>query len=288
MHRHTRDSIRARRYLPATAMLLALTACTISHGTEIQMGNDYAAELNKKLAIVQNPEINRYLTLLGDSIARRADTRGLDWHFYLVNASEPNAFAVPGGHVYVTRGLIERTKTMSQLAGAMGHEIAHVVRRHSVKELERAQNANVGLTVACVLTGVCENAVVQAGVEVGGAAVFANYSREDEQQADDDAVTNVVRAGISPRGIPELFAALLAERKTRPQGVAAWFATHPTEESRITRTEKAIAAVQPSVLAALTTDTRAFQAFRARVMKLPVVATASVGGAPGNLPAFAY
>ncbi len=280
MRTHVRDSIRARRYAAASAMLLALVGCSISHGTEVQMGNDYAAELNTKLAIVQDPEINRYLTLLGDSIAHPADSRALEWHFYLVNAPEPNAFAVPGGHVYVTRGLVERTKTMSQLAGAMGHEIAHVVRRHSVKQLERVQNANLGLTVACVLTGVCENTAVQAGVEVGGAAVFANYSREDEQQADDDAVRNVVRAGISPRGIPELFTALLAERRTKPQGVAAWFATHPTEESRITRTEKAIAAVPPSVLASLTTDTRAFQAFRARVLRLPVVAAASVGNAP--------
>lgn len=262
--------IHAPRRLAAAVLLLAALGCSISHASEVQMGNEYAAQLNRELVLVQDPEVNRYLTLLGDSIAHPADTRGLEWHFYLVNAAEPNAFAVPGGHVYVTRGLVERTKTMSQLAGAMAHEIAHVTRRHSVKEMERAQNANVGLTVACVLTGACQSEVVQAGVQVGGAAVFANYSRQDEAEADADAVTNVVRAGISPKGIPELFATLLAERTAKPEGVAAWFATHPTEESRITRTTEAIAKLDRAVVATLTVDSPRFQAFRTRLLAIPV------------------
>lgn len=280
MHTTHYGSTRPRRALAAGALLLAVAGCAISRASEVEMGANYASQLNAQLPIIQDPELNRYLALLGDSIARPADSRGLDWHFYLVNAKEPNAFAVPGGFVYVTRGLVERTTTMSQLAGALGHEIAHVTRRHAVKELERAQNANVGLTVACVLTGVCEKEIVRVGVEVGGAAVFAQYSREDEAQADDDAVTNLVRVGISPRGIPQLFAKLLAERKTKPEGVAAWFATHPTEESRITRTEQAIAAVPAARLTTLTTDTPAFRAFRARLLAVPVASATPVGDAP--------
>ena len=270
----------------AAVPIIALSgACAISRQDEVRMGAEYAAQLNDSLPLVRDPELSRYLNVLGDSIAHLADARGLEWHFYLVNAAEPNAFAIPGGFVYVTRGLIDRTQTLSQLAGAMGHEIAHVTGRHSVKELERAQNANVGLTVACVLTGVCGHEVVRTGVEIGGAAVFAGYSREDEAEADADAVRYVVRAGISPRGIPQLLALLLAERKRKPEGVAAWFATHPTEESRIARTEQAIAALDPALLTSLTTDTQGFRAFRARVRALPAIAWMRSPGAASTISA---
>lgn len=272
---------RARRFrgrsllnLWAVAGAFVLVGCAISHTDEIQMGQEYAAELNRQLVFVRDPELNRYLTRLGDSIARPADTRGFTWHFYLVDTKEVNAFALPAGYVYVTRGLIERTETLSQLAGAMGHEIAHVTRRHAAQQMERMQQANVGVTLACILTGVCEYEAVRVGVEVGGAAVFANYSREDESQADDDAVANVVRVGISPRGIPELLGKLLAERKERPDALSAWFATHPTEEARITRANQRIATLDAAMLATLTVDTPAFRQFRSRLLSLATHASA--------------
>lgn len=261
----------------AAAGALVLVGCAISHTDEIQMGAEYASELNRQLVFVRDPELNRYLTVLGDSIARPADTRGFTWHFYLVDTKEVNAFALPAGYVYVTRGLIERTTTLSQLAGAMGHEISHVTRRHAAKQMERMQQANVGVTLACVLTGVCEHEAVRAGVEVGGAAVFANYSREDESQADDDAVTNVVRVGINPVGIPELLGKLLAERKERPDALSAWFATHPTEEARITRTNQKIATLDQGTLARLTVDSPGFQRFRSRLLGMPTTAAAARG-----------
>lgn len=252
----------------ACAALLVLSACAISRTDEIQMGQEYAAELNKQLVFIKDPELNRYLAVLGDSIARPADTQGLAWHFYLVDSKEVNAFALPAGYVYVTRGLIERTTTVAQLAGAMGHEIAHVTRHHAARQMERMQQANVGVTLACVLTGVCESAAVRMGVDVGGAAVFARYSRDDERQADEDAVANVVRVGISPRGMPELLEKLLAERRQRPDALSAWFASHPSEEDRIADTKRAIAALDPALLATLVDDTPNFQSFRARLLGL--------------------
>lgn len=265
------------------ALLVALTAlagCSISHADEIQMGADYAAQLDRELPIVRDAAIETYLNMLGDSIAIPADQRALTWHFYLVNMNEVNAFAVPGGYVYVTRGLVEHAATLSQLAGAMGHEIAHVTRRHAAKQLERLQRANAGVTIACVLTGVCGSDVTQVAVQVGGTAVLARYSRNDESQADDDAVTNVVRAGISPRGIPELFEELIRERATRPDAVSAWFATHPSEESRMARTHDAIAKLDAALLASLTVDSPRYQAFRARVAALPAARAVSVREVP--------
>jgi len=258
-----------RRILATAALTLAVGACAVSTQQEVQMGMSYAQQINAQLPIVTDPEINRYINVLGDSVAKLADSRDLDWHFYVVDSKEVNAFAVPGGFIYVNRGLIERANNMSQLAGVLGHEIGHVTRRHSIDQMQKAQGANIGVTLACVLTSVCNNQAAGALINVGGNAVFAKFSRDDEAQADAEAVKNVVRAGISPEGIPEMFEILLQEQRRRPAGVEAWFATHPLEENRIAATRAQIAKIDPAILQSLASDSRNFQAFKQRLASLP-------------------
>jgi predicted Zn-dependent protease len=233
------------------------------------MGEQYSAEINSQLPIVQDAEINRYVNVLGDSIANLADNRGIDYHFFVVNAAEVNAFAVPGGFVYVNRGLIDRTTNMSQLAGVLGHEIGHVVRRHSVKQMQKAQGANIGVILGCTLINVCNNNAAGAAIQVGGAALFASFSRDDERQADQEAVKNVIRAGIEPHGIPQMFQILLDERKSQPDAVAGWFASHPGEEERMAETTALIGQYDPAILKTLTVNSANFAAFQARVKALP-------------------
>ena len=239
------------------------------------MGGEYAAQINQQLPIVQDAEINRYVNVLGDSIARLADDRGIDYTFYVVNAAEVNAFAVPGGYIYVNRGLIERTQNLSQLSGVLGHEIAHVVRRHSVQQMEKAQGANIGVVLGCTLLNICGSQAAQAAIQVGGSALFAKFGRDDEREADRDAVVNVVRAGIHPRGVPEMFQILLAEKSRNPSAVESWFSTHPGEEERIQETQAIIAQVQPAILQTLTVNTNAYNSFKTRVRSLPAPRTAS-------------
>ena len=222
-----------KRILIGIAITCSLTACGISQQQEVQMGQEYAQQINAQLPIVQDPEINRYINVLGDSIARLTSRRDLDWQFFIVDSKEVNAFAVPGGFVYVNRGLIERADQMDELAGVLGHEIGHVVRRHTVKQMEKAQGANVGVTLACILTSVCNSQVAGAAINIAGGAVFARFSRQDEAEADQEGFNNVVRAGISPQGMVTMFQKLIAERKSRPGGVEAWFRTHPLEEDRV-------------------------------------------------------
>ena len=254
------------------ALSLVAAGCAISRQQEIAMGTDYARQINAQLPIVKDPEVNRYIGLLGDSIARVADNSGLDWHFYVVDSKEVNAFAVPGGFIYVNRGLIERTTRMSQLAGVLGHEIGHVVRRHSVKQMEAAQRANAGLTLGCILTRFCESGAANAGIQIAGGLYFAKFGRDDEREADRVGVDYLVQAGIDPRGIPEMFEILLEERNRRPDAVSAWFSTHPMEEERIENARKAIATYSASRLAGLTRDTRQYQEFKRRLGSLPVTA----------------
>jgi beta-barrel assembly-enhancing protease len=258
-----------KRFIMGVALTLPLVACGISQQQEIQMGQEYAQQINAQLPIVQDPELNRYINVLGDSIARLTSRKDLDWHFFIVDSKEVNAFAVPGGYVYVNRGLIERSDKMDEVAGVLGHEIGHVVRRHTVKQMEKEQGANVGITLACVLTGVCNSQVAGAAINIAGSAVFARFSRSDEAEADQEGFNNVIRAGISPEGMVSMFQKLLEERKSRPAGVEAWFLTHPLEEDRITAIQTRINQLPPGTLANLGTDTRNFHSFKARLQSLP-------------------
>jgi predicted Zn-dependent protease len=258
-----------RNILAGFTLAVSLAGCGVSQQQEVEMGASYAQQINAQLPIVQDAELNRYINVLGDSIAGLTARGELDWHFYIVDAPDVNAFAVPGGFIYINRGLIERSDKLDELAGAIGHEIGHVVKRHSVKQMEQQQKANIGVTLACVLTSICQSQAAQAAINVGAGAVFASFSRKDEEEADQEGIKNVVRAGISPEGFPSLFQKLLDERQRSPDAVSSWFATHPTEESRIVSTQAAINTYDPALLRSLTKDSQAFHTFKTRLMALP-------------------
>lgn len=259
-----------KRFAITVLLAFTVTACaTISTQQEVEMGQQYAAQINQQLPIIQDAEINRYINVLGDSVAGLSDDRDLDWHFFVVDSKEVNAFALPGGFIYVNRGLIERSDQLDQLAGVLGHEIGHVTNRHSVKLMEKEQAANIGIALGCVLTRVCESQATGALVDVAGGAIFAKFSREDEKEADESGVQYVTRAGIDPRGIPQMFEKLIEERGARPAGVEAWFSTHPLEEDRVADTNAMIAKIDPLILQSLTRDTQNFHDFRQRVQSLP-------------------
>ena len=258
---------------PARALgwltLAGTAACAVSQQQEVQLGAETSAQVEKELPIIRDAQVNSYITSLGNSLARVADTRGLSWSFRIVDSKEVNAFAVPGGWVYVNRGLIERAANMSQLAGVLGHEIAHVTLRHSVDQMQKMQGAGVGVTLLCTLTKVCQSGAGQTAVNVGGSALFAKFSRQDESEADAEGVKITVKAGINPKGIPDMFRLLLAERQRDPNALEAFFATHPLEQDRIEATEAQIAAYPASQLRSLRTDATAFQSFRSRLASLP-------------------
>ncbi|WP_082821271.1 M48 family metallopeptidase [Gemmatimonas phototrophica] len=246
-----------------------VAACVPGTAEEVQMGNQYAQQIEQQLPMVRDPEVVRYINVLGDSIARVVDDRSLTWRFNVVDQDEINAFAVPGGHIYVNRGLIERTTNMSELAGVLGHEIAHVTQRHSMKQMAAAQRANAGLSIGCILAPSFCQGLAGTGVSAVAQLGFAKFSRDDESESDKFGVLYVSRAGIDPRGMPSMFRILLRERERNPGSVEAWFASHPVEESRIRITEQEIAKIDPVVLRSLTRDSRSFQTFKTRLASLP-------------------
>jgi beta-barrel assembly-enhancing protease len=244
------------------------TGCAISPQQEAEMGAQYAAEINRQLPIVQDAAVHRYLNVLGNQIAQHVQ-RPFNYRFYLVNSGQINAFAVPGGHIYINRGLIERTRNLSELAGVLAHEIAHVEERHSAQMIERMQRAELGLTAAYILTGRAPGGLEQAGVNILGNLWMAQHSREAEREADATAVPLLVRAGIDPRGLPSFFEVLLQEQQRSPGRVEQWFSTHPLTAERTAETQRMIQQVPAAQLQGLTTNTPQYEDFKARVARLP-------------------
>jgi predicted Zn-dependent protease len=242
-------------------------APALSTQQEVQVGADYARQINQQLPLVQDRATLEYINGIGQQIARAADPRGIQYYFYVVNSDGVNAFAVPGGHVYINRGLIERASNVSELAGVLAHEIGHVAQRHSIEQMQRAQNANMGLQVLYgVLLGRNPGGLEQAGIQLGGTAVFAGYSRDAEREADAVAVDYLLRTGYNPNGMVTFFQKLLDLQQRQPSSVEQWFATHPTTVERVQNVQAVIA--QRQVPANATTNTQSFINFRNRLAGL--------------------
>ena len=293
MHRTRRSERAVQKRMRSISTVLAgalalgvATACAVDEDQEKAIGQEAAAEVERQAPIIRNPVVGEYVTRLGDTLAIKSDDRDRDWRFRIVDAEVMNAFALPGGYVYVNRGLIERAGSVSELAGVLGHEIAHVLLRHSADRIEKAQKTNLGVSVVCGLTNICSSNAARVAINVGGAALFARFSRRDELEADSAAVGILTRAGYDPEGIATLFVKLLETRQQRPDIVEGWFASHPLEEDRIAAVERVIRA-SSAVDARLIRDDAAFHEFQARVHALPPSppAPASPGdGRPGGAP----
>jgi predicted Zn-dependent protease len=256
-----------RRHLILLAAM-GCAACSVSNDQETKMGQDQAAQVDSQLPILNDAAITDYVSSLGKSIASKTSRADLDWHFAVVNTDVVNAFALPGGFVYVNRGVIARARNESELAAVMGHEIEHVVRRHSVSQMEKAQGANLGVALACHFTNICNHAAGRAAIQVGGAAMFARFSRADETQADSGGFQNELRAGLDPHGMLSFFEQLMADEKSQP-GLLQWFSDHPGTADRVTDVKRWLATVPPAITSTLRTDSPAFDAMKQKLATLP-------------------
>ena len=267
----------------ACAWLGALTALgcgTASEDEEARLGREAAEQVNAQLPLLDDPLVTAYVDSLGTAIARGTARADLAWHFAVVDTDVVNAFALPGGYIYVNRGLLERASTMSELAGVLGHEVEHVVRRHGVDQARKAQRAQTGVSLVCALTNVCEGAGAQVGIQVAGSLLFARFGREAEREADAGAFASVRRAGIDPRGMRTFFGRLAAEEGRAGRGAAvvtAWFADHPGTGDRIAEIERMLATVPADELASHRADDDGYQRVRARLAALPAPPPAARG-----------
>jgi beta-barrel assembly-enhancing protease len=227
-------------------LLLLFASGCISEAREQEMGDEMAADINHQIPLVNEPLLNHYVTTLGNSLATVSDRPDLDYRFYIINSAMVNAFALPGGHIYVTRGLLQRTETGKELAGVLAHEIGHVAARHGVQKLQRhLRTGSVVNMLYNLLLGGEPELLRRNSLQLAGVVWSASHSREDEEEADRLAVEYLTRAGINPEGIVTLLETLMEDGAEDTSRIAGWFSTHPMTAERIAIAQAEIALSQP-------------------------------------------
>ncbi len=213
----------------------------LSREDEIALGDEAGPPLTQEYGgAVTDPRITSYVTGVGMSLAKQteADYASLPWTFTLLNSPVINAFALPGGKVFVSRGLAEKFESEAQLAGVLGHEVGHVTAEHADRAISR-QLGLTGIAIGLgVLAGSDSNMQVAAGVLVAGTGVFAlRYSRDQESEADKLGMRYMVKAGYHPRGMLEVMQ-VLAEAAKGGGAPPEFLSTHPAPQTRIGEIQK--------------------------------------------------
>ncbi len=213
---------------------------TMSESQEIALGNKYHKEIIKQYPLYDHPELQAYINDIGQRLASKSHRSNLDFKFYLVDSPQVNAFAVPGGHVYITRGIMAYMQDEAQLAGVIGHEIGHVTARHSVRQNAQAQLA--GILTAAVAIGTGSREAAQLSNTVSGALV-SGYGRENELESDRLGAEYLAKSGYDSRKMIDVVGILKDQELAgnerakaegrKPSSYHGLFATHPRNDTRL-------------------------------------------------------
>jgi predicted Zn-dependent protease len=245
----------AGRAAPLLALTLLVGGCAVnpvtgqrqlalvSEAQEIELGRQTAEQAVQTIGLVDNAALQEYVNRLGQTLARSSERPELPWTFGVLDDPTPNAFAAPGGFIFITRGLLGMMRNEAELVSVLGHEIGHVTARHSVTLISRAQLAQIGLGIGSILSPT----VARLGDLAGGGLqlLFLHYGRDAERQADDLGFRYMVQQGYDPRQMVNVFAALQRSGELAGQSpLPSWLASHPFPEERMQRIQQQLAQLE--------------------------------------------
>ena len=250
-------------WLFAASGLLAITLVSVED--EIEIGRQANAQVRKEVPELRDTQATAYIRTIGQRLARHAQGPKYPYSFSVADFREINAFALPGGPVWVHRGVIHSAANESQVAGVLAHEVAHVAQRHAAGQLTNGIMANWGLgLLGAVLgnSGGAGAAQMAAGLLTNG--IFLKFSRDDEREADQVGLQIMRRAGWDGRGMAELFEMLRREESHNPGTVEVFFSSHPPPQDRVARLQAEVARHPGG-----TRDSQQFQSIKARLQRMP-------------------
>ena len=237
----------------------------VSVQQEIEIGRETNAQVRKEVPETRDAQARGYVRGIGERLARQAAGPKYPYSFAMADYREINAFALPGGPVWIHRGVLHAATNESQVAGVLAHEVAHIAQRHAASQLTKGMMANLGLgLLGAVLGGGAGGSAAQAAAGFLTNGIFMKFSRDDEREADQVGLQLMRRAGWDGRGMVELFEILQREARRTPGSVEVFFSSHPSPQDRIERLRSEIAR-RPGG----TRDTRQFQAIKARLQRMP-------------------
>jgi predicted Zn-dependent protease len=206
----------------------------VSEDKEFGIGQSVDKQVREEMGIyLEKPELTNLLKEIVAAIGKKSHRPDIIYRAEIVDTPDFNAFAVPGGFVYVHRGLLERINSVDELASVMGHEIAHVSARHSASQMSKQQILNIGVLGASIATG---GEIQKFGdlVNMGSVLAFSKFSRDDERQADYLGIHYMVDAGFNPNGAIEAMKTIQRVSNSEPGSLETWFMTHPPTSERVT------------------------------------------------------
>ncbi len=237
--------------LCATTALSCAGLGTYTPQQEAAIGQREAAKVAQEIGLVEEPELVAYVEAVGRRVAAHAPRQDVSYRFHVADMAEPNAFALPGGYVYVSRGLLTLANSEAELANVIGHEIAHVSARHHAGRQGRATSVGIltvlGTAAAAILGGAeAAEAAMQIG-QVAGAGLIASYTRDQERESDDIGQRMALAAGYDPAAMTEFLRTLEAWTRQQPGGqrLPSFFDTHPGTSERISSTSALAATLAP-------------------------------------------
>lgn len=245
------DALMNRR-LVLLPLLLLLAACVRNPATgkrqlsllstqdEITLGQQAAKDVQQSIGLLDNPQAQQYVANVGLPMARKSERPELPWSFQVVDDPAVNAFALPGGPIFATRGLLTHLNSEAELAGVLGHEIGHVTARHSVSQLSKQQLAQLGLGVGMILE---PDLAKYGGLAVAGLQLlFLKHGRDAERQSDELGFRYMMEQGYNVRELEDVFRTLgRVGEASGASRLPSWLSTHPNPEDRLEWTRARIA-----------------------------------------------
>ncbi|MGH9256800.1 MAG: M48 family metallopeptidase [Vicinamibacterales bacterium] len=236
----------------------------VSVEQEIEIGRETNAQVRKDVPEVRDGQTTMYIRGIGERLVRQASGPKYPYSFSMADYREINAFALPGGPVWIHRGVLHAATNESQVAGVLAHEVAHIAQRHAASQLTKGLMANLGLGLlgAVLGSGAGANAAqAAAGFLTNG--LFMKFSRDDEREADQVGLQLMRQAGWDGRGMVELFEMLQREARRNPDSVELFFSSHPSPQDRIERLKGDVARRPGGAR-----DSRPFQTVKARLQQM--------------------
>lgn len=217
----------------------------VSEQQEIAMGQESHQQVIREFGVyTEKPELARRVGDIGQRLAAQSERPHLPWHFTILDTPMINAMALPGGYIYITRGMLERINSDDELAGVLGHEIAHVTARHAAEQMSRAQLAQLGLVLGSVVAGPQATQAYGQIAQLGMQLLFQKYSRSQESQADILGTGYVARNNMNPTAMESMLRTLMRLDKGESSAIDKYFQSHPDPAKRIKDVHKKVAELQ--------------------------------------------
>lgn len=210
---------------------------------EIAMGKQLAEEVQRQAKLVEDPIITEYVNRVGQNLVRNSDAK-VPFTFQVIDDESLNAFALPGGFIFVHTGLIRAAETEAEMASAVAHEVAHVAARHMTKQACRAQIANIA-SIPLIFLGGLPGYAIRQGMGLAIPMTFLSFSRGFESEADFLGVQYLYASGYDPTASIDMFEKMMSLEKGKPGSIAKVFSTHPMNDDRLRKTQAEIQKILP-------------------------------------------